>query len=152
MIDTNLFWTLRGTYNERIATLEAADPTVLCASIIDQQYNDFLRDHADFNEDEEDPHGHGKRLPYIGWFWRHLPFHSRRLPIGDTGGFVGFMANNKWGYPERDTTNEEFAAIMAIIDDAMRLNHQGGALSKIVNDTNAKLAELWDYLNTLTVG
>lgn len=61
------------------------------------------------------------------------------------------MANNKWDYPERTTTPEEFAAIMALIDAAMVENGRGGILADIVKAVNAKLDELWDYLQTLKV-
>ena len=61
------------------------------------------------------------------------------------------MPNNKWDYRERDTTPDEFAKIMAIIDEAMRLNQQGGDLSKIIAETHVKLDELWDYVTTLSI-
>ena len=40
---------------------------------------------------------------------------------------------------------------MAIIDEAMRLNEQGGDLSKIIAETHVKLDELWDYVTTLSI-
>lgn len=150
-MDTNLYWNVRGTYSERIAKLEQADPTWLRACLLDKQYNDFLGDRADYKQDEDDPRGHGKRLPYIGWYWRHLDFHSGYLPLGNACGTIGFMANNKWGYPERDTTPDEFAAIMEIVDAAMQANQQGGNLAEIIEQTNKELDRLWGYLQTLTV-
>lgn len=150
-MDTNLYWTLRGTFTERQAQLASWSEEALRASILDREYNDFLRARADLDDDEYDLRGHGKRLPYIGWFWRHLEFHSGRLPIGNCGHFIGFMPNNKWDYAERTTTDAEFNAIMKIIDEAMRLSSQGGALSKIIANTNAKLDELWDLLQTMRV-
>jgi len=150
-MDTNLYCTLRGTYNERKEKLEKADSAWLQACILDSEYNDFLRAKADYKDNERDPHGHGKQLPYIGWYWRHLEFSEGNLPIGDTGDYIGFMANNKWDYPERATTPEEFAHIMEMIDDAMRESEQGGLVSDIQQKTNAKLDELWEYLQTLTI-
>lgn len=150
-MDTNLFWRLRGTYAERKNAVAGWDRALIEACIIDGEYNDFLRSRSDYGDGDADKHGHGKRLPYIGWYWRHLPFASGALPLGNCGSYIGFMANNKWGYDERDTTAEEFASIMVIIDEAMRLNEQGGDLSKIVERTHAKLDELWDYLQTLEV-
>jgi hypothetical protein len=150
-MDTNLYWMLRGTFDERKKKLEEADPAWLRACILDGEYNNFLADRADFDKDEEDPRGHGKRLPYIGWYWRHLQFSDGHLPIGDCGDFIGFIANNKWGHPQRDTTPEEFARIMELIDAAMLENQEGGSLDEIVKKTHAKLDELWDYLQTLEV-
>lgn len=151
MADTNLFWTLRGTYAERKAKLAAWPKDRLEASILDREYNDFLRSRADFNDEQEKVAGRGKRLPYIGWFWRHLEFSDGALPLGNCGEFVGFIADNKWDYPERMTAPEEFAQIMAIIDAAMKANEQGGEINAIEAATNAELEKLWHYLQTLEV-
>ncbi len=159
MSDTNLYWRLRGTYAERREKLAAFDKSFLEAAILDAEYNEFLSSRADFpfnqeanlRDSQRDRRGHGKRLPYVGWYWRHLEFSDGALPIGDCGQFVGFMANNKWDYPERLTTPEEFACIMAIIDAAMVLNEKGGELTEITDTTLAKLDELWDYLQRLDV-
>lgn len=151
MTDTNLYWQLRGTYAERKEKLSKMSREYLEAAILDSEYNEFLRARADYHVDEHDKHNHGKRLPYIGWFWRHLEFSDGTLPIGDCGQFIGFIANNKWNYSERLTTSDEFARIMTIIDEAMALNQQGGLMKEIVDNTNAKLDELWDYLQTLEV-
>lgn len=151
-MDTNLYRVLRGTYVERVAALAEADTAWLRAAILDGEYNEFLRNRADYEEGQQGKHGHGKRLPYIGWYWRHIEFSDLlNIPIGDCGEFVGFIANNKWGYPERVLTEAEARAVMAIIDEAMRLNLLGGDVSKIEADTNAKLDELWDYMQTLEV-
>jgi hypothetical protein len=54
------------------------------------------------------PRETGKAVPYIGWFWRSVDF-DRPISFGDCGVFVGFMENNKWGYPEYDLTPEQDA-------------------------------------------
>ena len=49
----------------------------------------------------------GKRLPYIGWFWRDVDWSRDDcvlgiIPRGADGNdkpLVGFMESNKWGYP-----------------------------------------------------
>jgi hypothetical protein len=151
MMDTNAYFSVRGTISERKAAIANMTREQLEATILDTEYNRFLSERADFGKDEADTRGHGKRLPYIGWFWRHLPFSSGSLPIGDSGEVVGFIANNKWSYEERETTPEEFARIMEIIDEAMRINSAGGILSEIVANTNKKLDELWEYMQTLTI-
>lgn len=152
-MDTNLYWQVRGTYAERKAKLESMPREWLEAAILDSEYNSFIAERADFPPDSnEDERGHGKRVPYIGWFWRHIEFSNLTgIPIGQCGNFVGFMANNKWDYPERTLTAEEGAHVVAIIDEAMRLNQKGGELSKIAAETNSKLGELWDYMQTLSV-
>ena len=148
--DTNTFWMLRGNYEERRAKLSAMEREYLEATVLDGEYNDFLSHRADYPDGERE-HGRGKRLPYIGWFWRHVCFSSGRVSVGDCGQFVGFMENNKWDYPERELTPDEFAGLMAIIDAAMRLSEQGGELSRIVKETNDKLGEVWDYMQTIRV-
>jgi hypothetical protein len=47
----------------------------------------------------------GKIVPYIGWFWRDVRFDAPEFRLGyydspENEPFVGFMQNNKWGYPE----------------------------------------------------
>lgn len=150
-MDTNLFWALSGTYDERKTELESWSAERLRASILDSEYNGFMSGRSDYKDGDKEERPGGKRLPYIGWYWRHLTFSSGTLPIGDCGSFIGFMANNKWDYPERDMTPAEFAATMAIIDEAMRLNQQGGDLREIMARTYAKLDELWPLLQSMKI-
>lgn len=150
-MDTNLYWSVRGNFEQRKSRLAELPKDYLEACVLDREYNDFLRSRADADEKDAD-HAHilnGKRVPYMGWFWRHLDFHAGRLPLGFHEGYVGFMANNKWDYHERDTTPEEFATIMGFIDAAMVENQKGGSLDKIIDDTNAELKKLRDYVQTL---
>lgn len=150
-MDTNLYWALRGSYVERKAILASWSVERLQASILDGEYNDFMRSRSDYADGDKQERPSGKRLPYIGWYWRHLPFSSGTLPIGDCGEFIGFMANNKWDYPERNMTPAEFSATMEIVDEAMRLDQQGGDLREIVARTRAKLDELWPLLQSMTI-
>jgi hypothetical protein len=163
MLDTNLFWGLPGTYEERRQTLanrdkawlEAAiwsrediadrDRAWLEATILDDEYNNFLSARADCGQPA------GKRLPYIGQSWQPLPFHCGCLTLGNCGEFVGLMADNQHGFPGRATTSEEFAKIMAVIDAAMRLDQEGGLLAETMDASNAKLEELWPLLQTMRV-
>ena len=151
-MDTNLYWTVRGKYDERKKKLAEMEREVLEASILDGQYNDFVSDRADYAEDEKDEHGHGKRVPYVGWYWRHIEFSTpKAIPIGDCGSFVGFMANNKWDYPERRMTEEEARGAVAIIDAAIEESEKGGESSEIRKKTNEKLDELWAYMQTIKI-
>lgn len=143
-LDTNTFWALRGNYEQTCQQLGTADRKLLEAIIIDKRYNEFLAGRSD--------DGNDKRVPYIGWFWRHVSFHCpERVPIGDCGEFIGFMENNKWDYPERYLTRDEFDKMMGIIDAAMEANRQGGILSEIEKNVDDKLKELWDWFQTLKI-
>jgi hypothetical protein len=146
--DTNCYWAIRGSLVEREANLAEMPREQLAGIIIDGEYNRFLSEHADFPLDglEVDERGHGKRIPYIGWYWRHIQFSQRDVPIGNCGDFVGFMANNKWDYEGRNLTDAEFDGLMLVIDEAMRLDREGGIASETQALVHAKLAEIWDYL------
>ncbi|MDE1821220.1 MAG: hypothetical protein KGJ23_07705 [Euryarchaeota archaeon] len=161
--DTNVYWTVHGTYAERKKKLAGMPRGQLEASILDGQYNRFLSDLADYRDEDsalrEEPvdptvangKEHGKRLPYIGWYWRHVEFSRGTFPIGDSGGFIGFMENNKWSYPERMTTPEEFAKVMAIIDEAVAESQKGGLVLDVQTRTRAAIERLWPLLQTFKV-
>lgn len=145
-------------YVERRSKLAEAGRADLESALLDDFYNEFLRERANFADNESpvdltSPNGkaYGKRLPYIGWFWRSLPFSAGTLPIGDSGEFVGFMANNKWDYPQRNTTPEEFAQVIAIIDAAQRASMEGGVLADVHEATLRELEKLWPLLQTFEV-
>lgn len=151
-MDTHLYFQIRGTYEERKNVITDKSREWLEAAILDEGYNRFLRNESDSSDDENDIHGTGKRVPYIGWFWRHIEFSDLlHIPIGDCGDFIGFMVNNKWDYPERCLTGDEARKAIAIIDEAMKRSEDGGCLDDIVRSTNEKLDELWEYLQTLKV-
>lgn len=63
----------------------------------------------------------GKVVPYIGWFWREVPFDSREyISLGHIpGGFIGFMMNNKWGYDEWTPSEEQYDGILRLLHVAM---------------------------------
>jgi hypothetical protein len=144
--------TLRGTYKEKKAHLTSFKKDQLMAEILDDHYNGFLSDYADVKDRDVDVHGHGKRIPYIGWYWRYVNFsRPTSIPIGNCGAFIGFMANNKWDYPERNLTEEEAMKVIAIVDEAIKINRAGGNLKEIEESTHKKLDEIWDYMQTLEV-
>jgi hypothetical protein len=76
----------------------------------------------DIENDEAKPffvaglYHHGKTLPYIGWYWRDVDW-DQPLRLGDCGSFIGFMENNKWGYPEWRVTPEQDARIKELARD-----------------------------------
>lgn len=84
------------------------------------QFNDMLSEMADFEDVEEksiyDHWSSGKRVPYLGAFWRNLNF-DEPIRIGISGsGMVGLMVTNKWYYPERTLTEEEQAEFVKLLD------------------------------------
>lgn len=70
-----------------------------------------------------------KVIPYIGWYWRDVHFNTVGkyslgvIPVGtkevlsptNTKPLVGFMENNKWGYPYVDLTRQEWSKLKALI-------------------------------------
>lgn len=149
---TNLYFALRGNYQEKQEKLASWSKEFLEAAILDSEYNRFMEDWADHNSesDEYDVGGCGKRIPYIGWYWRHVTFHGD-IPIGDCGEFIGFMVNNKWDYPERNLTESEKMEVMRIIDEAMEENSKGGIFEDIRKKVEDKFTELWEYMQTLKI-
>ncbi len=69
-------------------------------------FNKVLGDNADS--------GPSKSVPYIGWYWREVDF-TRPFTLGHCGEFVGFMENNKWGYPEWTVTPAQYHAAVVFI-------------------------------------
>ena len=125
----------------------------LVDQIINRTLNDFLADHADIEESEEDsgPGGHGKRIPYMGWYWRDVDIVSGVYTIADCGHFIGFCENNKWDYPERYLDPKESDQVTALICEAYSLSRGGGNLAEITDRTHKKLKEIWDLLQTFSV-
>ncbi len=88
----------------------------------DDVLQQYLSDHADYEEGDDDPRGYGKRVPYIGFYWRniYLDESDREVSIGDCGGgFIGFMQSNKWGYPERQADDALVAEIREVVSRAI---------------------------------
>jgi hypothetical protein len=146
------FYLYRNTYAQIKDILAGTDRRVLEDVILNDHYNDWIRDHADKgSDDNKHDFGGGKTIPYIGWFWRAVDFASRRASIGDCDGFIGFMENNKWDYSERLLTDDEMLRVLAYLDEAIAISNRGGDVAKTADDTYAKLRELWDYMQTLKV-
>lgn len=145
------YWAVRGdTIDEAIARLNCYTKDDLIRLVVNNRLNDFVAHYADYGKDEEDEHGHGKRVPYIGWFWRATDFIGGRIPIGRCE-FIGVMENNKWDYPERYLTPKEVEQVVNIVWEAKKLSEAGGEIREIRRKTTAKLAELWDLLQTFEV-
>jgi hypothetical protein len=110
--------------------------------LVNELYNKRVNALADYEEHEEkaiDKHGHGKRIPYIGWYWRNTDFVNKSISIGDCGEFVGIMERNKWGYPSRKISEQEVDTFIAYLEHAFEVRMD---IEKIFN-------ELWDWFQAL---
>ena len=93
---STVFWAVGGnSMQEAMKNLEQYSKEELIQLAVNTRLNKFLSEYGSFRDDDEDPRGHGKRVPYIGWFWRAVDFANKNIPIGDCGEFVGFMENNE---------------------------------------------------------
>lgn len=130
----------------------------LVSLIINERYNQFISSYADYNENDKpqdstisNGKSNGKRVPYIGWFWRDTNFANKLISIGDCGEYIGIMENNKWDYSERLLTSEECDKVIEIIEKAMYENSKGGDLVRIERNILSELEKLWPYLQTLSI-
>ena len=146
------YWAVRGdSLDEMKSRLQSYSTEELTALAINERFNSFIGDWADYKNTTEDPRGHGKRVPYIGWFWRAVNFAQKEITIGDCGDFIGFMENNKWDYPQRDLSLEEADKVINIIIAAIRAANQGGLSDKIHADTEQEILKLWELMQTFTI-
>jgi len=60
--------------------------------------------------------GTGKVIPYIGESWPDVDF-TKPVSFGHCVNFVGFMENNKWGYPEWQLSEEQDNILKALLLD-----------------------------------
>ena len=134
---------MRGNLEEIRSFCKELTKEKLENEMINDHYNLFASNYAD-NDDE-------KRIPYMGWYWRGVDFNNLNITIGTDGSFVGFMENNKWDYRQRNLTDTEALNVIGYLDEAISLSRKGGMLSEIHANTNSKLAELNDYIQSLRV-
>jgi len=89
----------------------------------------------------------GKCIPYIGWYWRDVDWDASCITLGilppcdnpleSTGGFIGFMENNKWGYEQFLITDEAKDGLRKMVEDTL------------IGQSNKKFQALFDYIQTL---
>lgn len=143
-MDTNIYWTLRGNYEEKKEKLSKCSREHLEDIILDATYNDFIRDCCD-NNLLALAFGVEKPVPFIGSRWRHIEFSQLdKIPIGKSPRMIGFMVKNKCDYPERYLTINEAQNVIALLDEAIHYN-QVGNFNKVVSI----LWQLRDYMQTL---
>jgi len=127
---------------EAVDFLSAQDPRKLAVMMVNHVLNNFI---STRNDDEAG-------IPYQGWFWRSVDFFTPRgVTIADGDGRVAICQNNKWGYPERDLTEVEQAALLTHVWGAYLASRKGGMLSEIEAETSRLLFEAGQYIDSLTI-
>lgn len=119
--------------------------------LINDLYNSRVSDWADYSDGDKDPHGHGKRIPYIGWYWRNTDFVNKKISIGNGGSFIGIMENNKWGYAERFMTESEVDKFMDYLEEAFAERGKGGLVSELYENAERVILRMWDWFQTLEI-
>lgn len=119
--------------------------------LVNDAYNTRIAQWADYENKKDDPRGCGKRIPYIGWFWRTTDFVNKCISIGDSGSFIGVMENNKWDYPERLMTEAEVDIFIGHLENAFAELGKGGLVSELHQKAEEKFREMWDWFQTLTI-
>lgn len=148
-------------YNELkklLSKVASQQPQNLADLLINTHYNNFVNKYASFKDDQQpidrtisNGKSFGKRIPYIGWYWRNIDFANKNIPIGDCNDFIGMMANNKWDYPQRYLNDDECDQVIAIIDQAMTISQNGGILVDIYENTIQTLEKLWPLFQTFKI-
>lgn len=96
-----------------------------------------------------------KPIFYIGWYWRTVDFDAETctfgvVPPGTDGNctpLVGFMENNKWGYPTVRATEPQWTEIKALLIAAAE--NPSKETCDAVNAAMQKLADGRDFLDDL---
>lgn len=123
-------------------------------ALVNTLFDNHVREYADYKEGEEDPHGHGKRLPYVGWFWRTPDFVNKQIAIGDCGDFIGVMENNKWDYPERYMSEAECDKFVELLEHAFDSGFKGGGKKEMEEaqaEREKRFNEIWEWFQTLRI-
>ena len=135
-----------------------SNPHSLVNLIINTHYNSFIERYSSFDIDENlidktiaGGKAYGKRVPYIGWYWRNVDFVNKSISIGNCGDYIGVMENNKWDYPERLLTENECDQVINIIDEAIIKSQEGGNVKSIRDNTVETLEKLWPLFQTFKI-
>ena len=158
----SLYWTCHGkNFNQLKDYLNKyiqSNPHSLVNLIINTHYNTFIERYSSFDVDEKPINEsiesgvlYGKRIPYIGWYWRDVDFVNKSIRIGNCGDYIGVMENNKWSYPERFLTENECDQVISIIDEAIIKNQEGGNVKSIRSNTVEVLEKLWPLFQTFKI-
>jgi len=55
-------------------------------------------------------------IPYHGWYWRDVRFDADTIIFAYGRGFVGFCEQNRRGFPEYHTTQEQTSVIRTMLE------------------------------------
>ena len=119
--------------------------------LVNEKVNDMIANISDYSPNNKDPHGHGKRIPYIGWYWRSIDMFNNNVFVGDCGDFIGVMQNNKWGYPERKMTNDEYKELKERLFQILSFWNGWGNIGENFRKTDNLAEELWAWMQTLEI-
>lgn len=157
-VSTDYYACRADTVAEALAKVAEYGHEQLVSLVINSHLNRWVSDHADDRGEGQGlevllTHNEsGKNVPYIGWVWRSVEFVGGRIPVADCGDFIGFCENNKWGYDQRDLTDDEQADVVALVWKAKRASEdRGGNSDEIAAAVAAVLDELWEYMQALRI-
>lgn len=123
-------------------------------SLINELYNRRVDKLADFAKDEKvyDDTNTGKRIPYIGWFWRDADFVTPQISIGRTNdGYIGVMENNKWDYPERLMTEQEASTFIDFLESAFAERGRVDTTKEHITRSEKIFAEMRAWFQSLVI-
>ncbi len=116
-----------------------------------KELNDAIRELDGAEFDVKGLENSDKCIPYYGWFWRTVDF-GEAITLGYTReedreeanisfeqlpDFVGFMQNNKWGYPEFTCSLPQTQQIEELL------------IKAVEKPSNESLQAVYDYIQTL---
>jgi hypothetical protein len=134
----------------KVPTHGSSGPRWACRRSLDTFYDAQVSGIADYPTSgapvgaDEGGATYGKRLPYVGWFWRSPDWGALRIHIGDSGEFVGVMMSNKWGYPGRSMTPEEAQRFRDGLDWAFTYYRNGQE-----GEFEAACVAIWNWMQEL---
>ena len=132
------------TADEALRNLRRARKDDITVAVVNTVLNDLIRQR---DRDRTD----GPML-YMGWYWRNVDFFSPGgFTIAKGDGQTAACMNNKWGYPQRDLTDDEQKVVRDLVWDAYLTSHRGGNLAEIDAATDDKLAEAQAFIDGLDV-
>lgn len=127
---------------EAVAFFAAQDPAKLAVMMVNETLNSFIR--------EAQPDDGERPIDFQGWFWRSVDFFT---PGGTTvakgDGRVAVCQNNKWGYLQRDLTDDEQATFRGLVWGAYRASGKGGNLADIWAARDAELEKANEFIHNL---
>ena len=120
-------------------------------ALVDWVYNTWCSANSNDSDYENSQFENGKKIPYIGWFWRDTGFFNKVIYIGSADGYIGVMENNKWDYPKRRMSKEEVDKFIELLDAAIEAGNAGGILAEILENQDKKFIALCEWMQGLKI-